>query len=214
MNSAVIVAGGLGIRFGNNIPKQFIKINSQEILSFSVKTFLKHPKIDEVIIVSHPEWRKHVASEYPECHVVSGGPRRQDSSLNGVIATSAESKNVLIHDSVRPFVTEEVISNCLSALVNYDGSAPIVPPSDSLVKWDGKKAIYVDRSNIKIVQTPQCFNKIFILDVLKANITGTDEIGMLLELYPAAKLKFIKGNVDNIKITTKNDLSFFSNTIM
>ena len=95
MNSAVIVAGGSSDRFGKEIPKQFIQIHGQEILSFPVKTFLQHPKIDEVIIVSHPEWVDHVASQYSECHVVLGGKCRQESSLNGVTATSTESINVV-----------------------------------------------------------------------------------------------------------------------
>ena len=211
MNSAVIVAGGSGARFGNKIPKQFIKIHNQEILSFSVKVFLKHPKIDEVIIVSHPEWRGHVASQYPDCHVVVGGTHRQNSSLNGVTATSAESINVLIHDAARPFVTEKIISNCLSSLGNYDGVAPIIPATDSLIQWDGQNAHCVKRENVQIVQTPQCFKKIIISNVLESNISGTDEIGMLLNLYPDSKVNFIEGSIDNVKITTQNDLNYFSN---
>ena len=214
MNSAVIVAGGSGARFGNKIPKQFIKIHNQEILSFSVKVFLKHPKIDEVIIVSHPEWSNHVVSQYPDCHVISGGTHRKDSSLNGVTATSAESNQVLIHDAARPFVSEQIISDCLSALENYDGSAPIIPATDSLVKWDGEKAHFVKRSDIQIVQTPQCFKKQIILDVLKIDMSGTDEIGMLLKQFPKSKVKFIEGSVDNIKITTQNDLNYFSKGII
>ena len=214
MNSAVIVAGGASARFDNKIPKQFVKVYNQEILSFSVNTFLNHHKIDEVVIVSLPDWINHVASEYPKCHVVAGGTHRQHSSLNGVTATSSETINVLIHDAARPFVTDEIISDCLSALANYDGSAPIVSPTDSLVKWDGKKAISENRSNIKIVQTPQCFNKEIILDVLKSDITGTDEIGMLLKLYPDSKVQFIEGSINNIKITTQNDLSYCKKKLM
>ena len=214
MNSAIIVAGGSGSRFDNEIPKQFIKIRNQEILSFSVKTFLKHPKIGEVIIVSHPSWVEHVASKYPECHVVAGGELRKDSSLNGVTATSIKSINVLIHDAARPSVTEEIISDCLSALANYDGSAPIISSVNSLIRWDGQKAISVDRSNIKIVQTPQCFKKQIISFVLESDISGTDEIGMLLRQFPKSKVKFIEGSVDNIKITTQNDLNYFSKQII
>ena len=104
MNSAVIVAGGSGNRFGSKIPKQFIKIDGQEILAFSVKTFLEHPEIDEVIIVSHLEWIKIVSENYSDCKVVEGGKRRQDSSLNGIRATSENTENVLIHDAARPFI--------------------------------------------------------------------------------------------------------------
>ena len=56
MNSAVILAAGIGSRVGSKIPKQFIKINGKELLSYSVNTFLDHPKIDEVVIVVHPDW--------------------------------------------------------------------------------------------------------------------------------------------------------------
>ena len=104
MNSAIIVAGGSGFRFGGSIPKQFNEIDGQEILSFSVHTFSTHPQIQEIIIVCHPDWKKHVITNYPECIVVEGGQRRQDSSLAGVRAVSSESEHVLIHDTVRPLV--------------------------------------------------------------------------------------------------------------
>ena len=96
MNSAVIVAGGNGSRMSGNIPKQFIKIMGEEILSYSVNIFLKHPKINEVIIVSHQDWIETVTRNYPSCIVVKGGKRRQDSSLNGVMATHSNTENVLI----------------------------------------------------------------------------------------------------------------------
>ena len=155
-----------------------------------------------------------MAKKYPKCHVVGGGKRRRNSSLNGVKATSSECINVLIHDAARPFVTAEIISDCLSALGHYDGSAPIIPATDSLVKWDGKQANFVKRSDIQIVQTPQCFKKQIILDVLKTDVSGTDEIGMLLRQFPKSKVKFIEGSVDNIKITTQNDLNYFSKQII
>ena len=206
MNSAVIVAGGTGARFGNKTPKQFIKIQNQEILSFSVNTFLNHPKIDEVIIVCHPDWKKHVITNYPECIVVEGGQRRQDSSLEGVRAVSSESEHVLIHDAVRPFVDKKIISDCLSALENSDGSAPIMNVSNSLIQLEKEKATYVDRSQIREVQTPQCFRKELISEALSSDIEGTDDIGIVLRLFPESKLSFIPGNRDNFKITTERDL--------
>ncbi len=211
MNSAVIVAGGTGSRMGGDIPKQFIKLKEEEILSYSVTTFLNHPQIGEVVIVCHPDWIGHVKSKYPECIVTKGGERRQDSSLIGVKTTSHETEIVLIHDAARPFVSEEIITDCLAALKNADGSAPILDSPNSLVKWDGKKAFRINRSEIKIVQTPQCFRKEFILKALLKNIKGTDEIGMVLILFPDSRLNFVSGSPLNIKITTDLDLHYFSN---
>ena len=206
MNSAVIVAGGSSSRFGGDIPKQFIKIDGQEILSFSVHTFNTHPQIDEVIIVCHPDWKKHVIKNYLDCVVGEGGQRRQDSSLKGVRAVSGESENVLIHDAVRPFVSKKIISDCLSALENSDGSAPIMNVSNSLIQLEKEKATYVDRSQIREVQTPQCFRKELIIEALSSDIEGTDDIGIVLRLFPESKLSFIPGNRDNFKITTERDL--------
>ena len=206
MNSAVIVAGGTGFRFGGDIPKQFIKINGQEILSFSVNTFLEHPQIDEVIIVYHPDWKEHVITNYPNCIVIEGDQRRQDSSMKGVSVVSDESEHVLIHDAVRPFVSKKIISDCISALENSDGSAPIMSVSNSLIQLEKEKATYVDRSHIREVQTPQCFRKELISEALSSNIEGTDDIGIVLRLFPESKLSFIPGNRDNFKITTKRDL--------
>ena len=206
MNSAVIVAGGSGSRFGGEIPKQFIKIDGQEILSFSVNTFLKHPKIEEVIIASHPEWVEHVSKKYPDCKVIEGGRLRQDSSLEGVRAAADESENILLHDAARPFVSKKIISDCLSALGNANGSAPVIKISNSLLQLVQGKAIYVDRSNIKEVQTPQCFQKELVLRALTAGIEGTDELGMILRLFPKSKLGLVSGHENNFKITTQLDL--------
>ena len=206
MNSVVIVAGGAGFRFGGDVPKQFIKIDGQEILSFSVNTFLDHPQIDEVIIVYHPDWKEHVITNYPNCIVVEGDQRRQDSSMKGISVVSVESEHVLIHDAVRPFVSKKIISDCLSALENSDGSAPIMNVSNSLVKLEKEKVTYVDRSQIREVQTPQCFRKELISEALSSDIEGTDDIGIVLRLFPESKLSFIPGNRDNFKITTKIDL--------
>jgi len=210
VNSAVIVAGGTGSRIKGDTPKQFMKLNGEEILSYSVSTFLNHPQIGEVVIVCHPDWIEHVKSKYPECIVTAGGERRKDSSLSGVKAASPESEIVLIHDAARPFVSETIITDCLNALKNADGSAPILDSSNSLVKWDGKKALRINRSEIKIVQTPQCFRKELILKALSTDIEGTDEIGMLLENFPDSRLEFIKGSPLNNKITTDLDLHYFS----
>ena len=205
MNSAIILAGGVGSRLGNNIPKQFLKINGQEILFYSVDLFKKHLQIDEIIIVVHVDWINTVTMNYPDCKIVIGGNNRKESSLNGVIKTNVKTKNVLIHDAARPLLSPNLISKCIEGLKNYKAVAPIINSKNSLIHIDENIIEYVDRTKIMQVQTPQCFNKEFILDVLSSNLEGTDEVGMLLKKYPNFNVKFVDGEEKNFKITTSID---------
>ena len=207
MNSAVIVAGGQGIRLGSDLPKQFHHLCGKEVLSYSVEIFLNHSNIQEIIIVTHEDWIDHVRKNYPQCISVTGGKRRQDSSLKGVLATNINSENILIHDAARPFLTTEIIDDCLSALRNSDASAPIMDSTNSLIEFKENQIFLVNRQNIKSVQTPQSFKRNLILDVLKSSIEGTDEIGMLLKFDHSKKIQLVDGDANNIKITTKTDLT-------
>lgn len=213
MNSAVILAAGIGSRVGSKIPKQFIKINGKEILSYSVNTFLDHPQIDEVVIVVQPDWEGVVSKKYSDCKVIIGGERRQDSSLNGINATDNSTINVLIHDAARPFVSKNIITECINKLSNYDGIAPVMPVSNSMIELDQDRVLHLDRTKIREVQTPQCFKKDLILKVLLSNLEGTDEIGMFIRKFPNIKLQFVDGSVENIKLTSKVDLQLFSHII-
>mgnify|MGYP001391245663 CR=1 FL=1 len=209
MNSAIIVAGGSGSRFSKKKPKQFFKINGREIFSISIETFLKHPKINEVIIVSHKDWKEYIQHQFPDCKIVLGGKRRQDSAYNGLCAVSSDSKNVLIHDAARPFISREIISNCLSQLELYEVCCPVIDVVDSLILSDCNHLTPLNRTQVHIVQTPQCFKTKIIKKVLNKNLEGTDELGMLLKLYPKTKIKLIPGDEKNKKITTQNDLKYF-----
>ena len=111
----------------------------------------------------------------------------------------------------RKIVSKQIITDCLSALENADGSAPILDSPDSLVKWNGQSAAFINRSEVKLVQTPQCFKRQLILNTLSANIQSTDEIGMVLKTFPESKLKFVLGDPMNTKITTNLDLQYISN---
>ena len=206
MNSAVIVAGGSGSRITEDIPKQFMKIGGREILTYSVKTFLNHSEINEVIIVSHAEWINHVKENYPNCKVVKGGNTRQKSVKNGLSSCSDSSKNILIHDAARPLISPDIITSCLQTLESADAVAPIMNSSNSLVEWDGKDAKFINRDNIKEVQTPQCFNKEVVQQALDMGIEGTDEIGLLLQVNPKSIISFIPGSETNRKITSEDDL--------
>ena len=144
---------------------------------------------------------------------VEGGTKRQDSSLNGVLATNIESENILIHDAVRPFVTARVISDCLNSLEKAHVSVPIMDSTNSLIELNNKQVSFVDRNHIKTVQTPQCFKRALILEVLNSSIDGTDEVGMLLKYNPEKKIEFVKGDSSNLKITSPIDLIIASSLL-
>ena len=213
MNAGIIVAAGLGKRFTNKIPKQFISINGKEILAYSVETFFNHPKINELIIVCNKEWLKEVKKNYPYCKVVVGGKFRKDSSMNGINAVSKGIENVLIHDAARPLISKKIISSCLDQLINYDATAPILDSINSLVEIKDNQIKPINRDQIKSLQTPQCFKLKHLKKIFSHNITGTDEIGMMLNVEPNSKINFVKGSIKNLKITNQQDLKIMKSFI-
>ncbi len=120
MNSAIILAGGLGKRIGKNIPKQFLKINNKMIIDFSIEAFQKNKNIDEIIIVCHREWIKYINSKYDKkIKIIKGGETRSESSYYGLKSCNKNCKYVFIHDAARPFIDCELINSILYELKNY-----------------------------------------------------------------------------------------------
>jgi len=206
MNSFVIVAAGTGTRFGKEIPKQFVKLDGREIIDYSVSVSLSHPNIDEVIIVSHPDWQEYLIKKYPLCCVVTGGTERWHSSRQGVAACSDSAVNILIHDAARPCVTHSLIDSILSELENCDAAVPSLTISDSTVLLDRDRITYLDRKNLRTLQTPQGFRSDVIRSVLKVNQSGTDDLSIVLQNLPGINAKLIPGDRNNIKVTTSGDI--------
>jgi len=209
MNSAIIVAGGHGTRLNQITPKQFLIVEKQEILDYSVTTFFNHHKINEVIIVCPPEWVNHVRHNHQYCHIVVGGDTRQKSSQNGIAACNPDAQNILIHDAARPLVSPTIISNCLTALEKYACAVPVININDSTIFVEQSSIYYLDRSHLKRVQTPQGFKAELIREVIKRSNIGTDEFSQVLKFKPNSSYALIPGEIDNFKITTEKDLSLF-----
>ena len=205
-NWAVIVAAGSGTRLGGDSPKQFIRLADRELMSFSVDTFLNHPAIDHVVIVTTAAFLYLVRKSYPACTVVVGGETRQESSANGVAACQTDATKILIHDAARPFVTPQTISECLAALDENDAAAPVSPTKDTIVKQEGSTWRQLDRSQLRAMQTPQGFRAEVIRSAHATGVIGTDEIGLVLVSNPQAKIHLFEGDLDNFKITTRQDL--------
>ena len=206
MNSAVILAGGSGLRMESKTPKQFLLLNEKRILDYSINTFCNNKNVNEVVIVCHPDWLKKL--NYDGLKVTTGGDTRTESVLKGLNNCDNFCKNVIIHDSSRPFITDTIIDKGLKLLSSYDAAIPIVDIDDSIIQQKPKLE-YLNRNNVKRIQTPQFFNYKKILEAHKFNKkTYTDDLSHLLNYFKdksKISYKFFKGSKDNFKITTQND---------
>jgi len=205
-NTAIIVAAGNGSRLGSETPKQFLLLAGREILSYSVNTFLDHPQVDEVIIVIAEAYRDYVSRQYPSCQIVLGGPNRQDSVLNGLNACSANTEIVLVHDAARPLIPPHIIDDCLKQLETHDGVAPAIKPIDTIIQLKDEQFLQLDRENLRRVQTPQCFHLKTLQQAYKSIQADTDEMGLVNRTIPAARLAYLAGAEETIKITSPQDL--------
>lgn len=214
--AAVIVAAGKGKRMGTEISKQFLPLRGKEILAHTVEKFEHAENIRDIVLVTGQDSLQDVqdmAQEYgwqKIISVVAGGKERQDSVWNGLLAISEDTEIVLIHDGVRPFVTEDILNLSIETAVEMGGCVAGVPAKDT-IKVCNSENIAVDtpdRSTLWQIQTPQTFQKERIVKAYKqakdAGFIGTDDAS--LAEYGGYPVKVIMGSYRNIKITTQEDL--------
>ena len=205
-NSAIILASGKGSRMNNDTPKQFIVIKNKMVVDYSIDEFLKNDMIDEVIVVSKKEWIEKLKKKYPNIKIVSGGKTRIESSYIGLSACKKNIENVLIHDAARPLINQKLILACIENLKNHDAVIPVISCNDSIINYIDVD--YINRDEIKFIQTPQGFKLNQILNAYRSlNKVCTDDFSVLLNKKHSFNYKFINGNNKNIKITTSKDLS-------
>src|SRR5690554_2495187 len=163
----IIVSGGIGSRMGNSLPKQFHQLNGLPILMHSIYAFHKNDKSIKIILVinkAHKSiWEdlcKRYAFDIP-CEIIDGGESRFHSVKNGlefIFKQESSLSNVLIgiHDSVRPLISQEVISNAYSTAENQGSSIPAIKSKDSIriINIKGENEA-INRESVLIIQTPQ-----------------------------------------------------------
>ena len=214
--TAVIVAAGKGKRMGTEISKQFLPLRGKEILTHTVEKFEAAKHIRDIILVTGQDSLQDVRDMVQEYNwkkvvsVVAGGKERQDSVWNGLQAVSADTEIVLIHDGVRPFVTEEILNDSIETAMEMGGCVAGVPAKDTIKVCNAENIAVAtpDRSTLWQIQTPQTFRKELILQAYmqakEDGFTGTDDAS--LAEHSGYPVKVIMGSYRNIKITTKEDL--------
>lgn len=223
-NIAIIFAGGVGQRLNGekSIPKQFLKINGKPIIIHTLELFEKNPNIDKIYIAIHPDYyefmhdlvRYHYITK--TCGIIEGGATGQESIYK--VLKLAEQDNsadsiVLIHDGVRPNITQEVINQNIETVQQYGSSITCTSCNETvLLSKDGNVPTTVPyRKETFTAQAPQSFRLGDIVQAHEAERKVNPEYIDIIDSCTlmekqGKKTRMIKGNLGNIKITTVEDL--------
>lgn len=209
---ALIVAGGNGIRMKNEIPKQFLLLKNKPVLYYSIKAFLDAYEDIEIILVLPQE---HIGKgleiidgyfDNSRFSIAVGGRTRFHSVQNGLSLIKEEEAIIFVHDGVRCLITCELIKKCYGAALEAGTAIPVIGSSDSIRILTANGNKIVDRNKIRLVQTPQTFHSKILLPAFKIDYKDkfTDEASVV-EAF-GLTVNLIKGEKNNIKITTPADL--------
>ncbi|MFL2897676.1 MAG: 2-C-methyl-D-erythritol 2,4-cyclodiphosphate synthase [Candidatus Pelagibacter sp.] len=204
-NCFIILAAGQSKRFKSIIPKQYISYKNKPIFEHSLDKILKSKLFKHVILVTNN--KSYIKKKYiSKIKILKGGKERGDSSLIALkFAKKLNSNNVLIHDAARPNFTLNLVKKIILGLKKNNAVVPYIYSTDS-IKYNFKTFIYnLKRKNAYLSQTPQGFK---INKLLKFAIANKDEVQDEASLFIKnnIKIKFIKGEINNNKITYLNDI--------
>ncbi len=208
---AVVVAGGMGLRMGGNVPKQFLLLQDKPVLYYTLNTFLEtYPDLDVILVlpVDYTDMGQEIIDAYfdkDRIRITAGGDTRFQSVKNGLALVEEESI-VFIHDGVRCLVSPALIRRCYEQALETGTAIPVVPSKDSvrLLVEDGNEV--VDRNRVMLVQTPQTFHSKLILPAFQIDYKDrfTDEASVA-EAF-GLKVSLVEGEENNIKITRPVDV--------
>jgi 2-C-methyl-D-erythritol 4-phosphate cytidylyltransferase len=213
--AVVIPAGGLGTRLGHRTPKQFLAVGGAPILVASLRPFLRHPRIELVVLAAPPahlgRTRRLVdrLGTRTAVTVVPGGPTRQDSVAQALAAVPPAVRTVVVHDAVRPFVSRAVVDAVLEAAEATGAAICALPIAETVKRVSGDLVeATVDRTGLWAVQTPQAFRAHLLREAhdkaRRDGVIGTDD-AMLVERL-GHPVRVVRGSERNVKITTAEDL--------
>ena len=227
MNVAIIIAGSIGSRMGQEIPKQFINVGEKPVIVYTLEAFQEHPLVDAIEVVCLDGWEQ-VLRAYARQYkidklkwVVKGGASGQESIRNGVYnfeGVLAEDDICIVHDGVRPMLDPEVITDVVRVAKERGNAVTSMPYNEQIFLVDEKDSAtttqYIPRETLRRVSTPQAY-RFGLLDskyheafekgvgIDGSNYTNT----MMVQL--GVKLNFAAGSDRNIKLTTPENLEFF-----
>lgn len=216
MNCGIIVAAGKSERMQADVDKAFLSLGPKPVLAYSMMAFEECPDIDEVVLVVR---KNRVAGARAMAKifgcakvttVIAGGPKRQDSVLNGLAALSEDTRIVAVHDGARPCVTPRLISETISVAKRYKTAIAATRITDTVkyVERGLKVSKTMNRAKLWAVQTPQTFNVALLkraYDEVQAKGASVTDEASAVELI-GEDVRLVEAVEPNIKITTGDDL--------
>lgn len=212
--TAIILVAGNSTRYGQNRNKNLENISGKTILEYSLDKFNKNPNITDIIITCKKDELDFIngiiykSRSLKPIKTVIGGNSRKESVFNSINSTNSDI--VIIHDGARPMIKDSYINNSIHEMNNYKGVTIGVKSKDTIKIADENGIIKstTKRENTWIIQTPQCFDRLTLINAhnhSKDDSSITDDC-MLLENY-GETVKIIPGDYTNIKLTTYDDLN-------
>ena len=207
----IIVAGGKGLRMGGDIPKQFLPVCGKPVLMRTMEAFHTYDSAIHVILVlpvSQQAYWKELCQEYQfslSHDIANGGDTRFHSVMNGLALVEGNGL-VGVHDGVRPFVSQEVIARCYEEAEACKAVIPVIDVVETVRHLTEEGSETVPRDRYKLVQTPQVFEVELLRRAYQQTYTDlfTDDASVVEAL--GEKVYLVKGNRENIKLTTPFDL--------
>ncbi len=224
MNIAMLIAGGKGARMNQDIPKQFLNINDKPVIVYTLQAFQQHPQIDAIIVVCIDGWQEILKAYANQFNItklqwiVTGGDNGQASIRNGVFELRKHCKPedvVLIHDAIRPNVSQEIISNCIAESNLHGNAVTVIPCAEAMLLRDedvNTSTRIINRDSLARTQTPQAFSLEKLVwaheEALQRGILNSvATCTLMIEL--GEKVHFCMGSEKNVKITTTEDIEIF-----
>lgn len=221
MNIALILAGGFGARMGQDIPKQFIHVNNKPVIIYTLEKFQKHQDIDKIYVVCVEGWQailRGYALQFGITkleNIIPGGTTRFESTHNGMMSLKHVSDKdvIIVHDAVRPLVTEKAISDTILVCKKFGNSMTVLDCADTMYmrKDHESTSSNINRSNIVRGQTPEAVSgermRQMYMEAKEKDIC-IDSISEL-QVALGMKVSFAQGDEKNIKLTRTEDIELF-----
>ena len=221
MNTVVLLAGGMGSRMGQDIPKQFIHVNNIPIIVYTLLALEKHPEIDAVQAVCIEGWEKVLTGYVKQFNItrlrgiVPGGATRFFSTKAGMMALGevADDDVLIVHDAVRPLVAPDSISDMIRVCKEHDNAMTILDCADTMYLRQSPDATgqVVERAGLVRGQTPECVSGRRMREMYKRAAEQGVEIDSISALQVALgwQIYFARGSERNIKLTRTEDIDLF-----